>query len=328
MATQIKAWQVANGALRPLNTTLEEQGRREAEHLEEWIVSTSEVLGEDLLLIGRQVQTRSGPLDLLAVDRAGNTVIIELKRGLVAREVLAQAIDYASDIASWTIERLSEGCQRYTGKALEEVFQDRFPDADMEVINVNGAQRILLVGFSFEPALERMVEWMSDNYDIGINAVLLRYSRTSSGDEMIMQTTVVPEEVVREKTKRQRKFQIPMSDEPGNYPMDELRSRWKRYLDGGSDTAKWIRQILLPACLQSAKVSRDIIKQRLVENHFADDLQKAGFQLSVISGQFGRAQNDFLRQVIGYEYPNNPWEKDNYHVRDGYREFAKELVQT
>ena len=102
MATQIKAWQVANGTLRPVNTTLEEQGRKEAEHLEQWIVSTSEVLGEDVLLIGRQVQTRSGPLDLLAVDRAGNTVIIELKRGLVAREVLAQAIDYASDIASWT----------------------------------------------------------------------------------------------------------------------------------------------------------------------------------------------------------------------------------
>jgi hypothetical protein len=241
---------------------------------------------------------------------------------------LAQAIDYASDIASWPVERLSEECQRYTGKALEDVFQQRFPDVDMEAINVNGAQRILLVGFSFGPALERMVEWMSHNYDIGINAVLLRYVRTSNGDEIIMQTTVVPEEVVREKTKRQRTFQIPMSDEPGSYPMDELRSRWKQYLANGSDTATWIRQILLPACLQSDKVSRDTIKQQLVEKHFADTLQKAGYQLSVISGQFGRAENDFLRQVIDYDYPTNPWEKDNYHIRDGYREFAQQLAQT
>jgi hypothetical protein len=28
------------------------------------------------------------------------------------------------------------------------------------------------------------------------------------------------------------------------------------------------------------------------------------------------AKNDFLRQVIGYEYPNYPWEKDNYSIRD------------
>ena len=29
----------------------------------------------------------------------------------------------------------------------------------------------------------------------------------------------------------------------------------------------------------------------------------------------GMEKNDFLRQVIGYEYPTNEWEKDNYFIR-------------
>jgi hypothetical protein len=26
------------------------------------------------------------------------------------------------------------------------------------------------------------------------------------------------------------------------------------------------------------------------------------------------------------EYPNDPWEKDNYHIRDGYREMVKDML--
>ena len=36
--------------------------------------------------------------------------------------------------------------------------------------------------------------------------------------------------------------------------------------------------------------------------------------------------NDFLRQVIGYDYPTYPWEKDNYHIRPEYKDFVRELL--
>jgi RecB family endonuclease NucS len=52
------------------------------------------------LIIGEQVQTKSGYLDFLGIDKNGNTVIIELKRDKLPREVIAQTIDYASDVAS------------------------------------------------------------------------------------------------------------------------------------------------------------------------------------------------------------------------------------
>lgn len=40
----------------------------------------------------------------------------------------------------------------------------------------------------------------------------------------------------------------------------------------------------------------------------------------------GMRKNDFLRQVIAYEYPNYPWEKDNYHVRPEYQHLVKEIL--
>ena len=51
--------------------------------LENWLESNSDDILEDskLLIIGRQVTTNLGSIiDLLGIDREGNTVVIELKR--------------------------------------------------------------------------------------------------------------------------------------------------------------------------------------------------------------------------------------------------------
>jgi hypothetical protein len=54
--------------------------------------------------------------------------------------------------------------------------------------------------------------------------------------------------------------------------------------------------------------------------------KNAGYFMSLISLQIGMKKNDFLRQVISYEYPNYPWEKDNYAIRQGYKELIEELI--
>jgi hypothetical protein len=39
------------------------------------------------------------------------------------------------------------------------------------------------------------------------------------------------------------------------------------------------------------------------------------------------AKNDFLRQIIGYEYhPDMPWMKDNYFIQEGYEEIVREAL--
>jgi hypothetical protein len=38
-------------------------------------------------------------------------------------------------------------------------------------------------------------------------------------------------------------------------------------------------------------------------------------------------KNDFLRQVVAYEYPRHPWEKDNFSIREQYRDLVKEVLE-
>ena len=88
----------------------------------------------------------------------------------------------------------------------------------------------------------------------------------------------------------------------------------------------WIRDVLIPACLDRDRLTREELKRELLQSSPDFDPSKAGFALSVISGQMGMEKNDFLRQVIGYEYPTNEWEKDNYFIRSEYKDLVAEIV--
>ena len=67
--------------------------------LEDWIEADPSLVGDGLVIVGRQVQFDGGPADLLAIDPQGRWVIIEIKRGRNVRQDLAQAIDYGSSLA-------------------------------------------------------------------------------------------------------------------------------------------------------------------------------------------------------------------------------------
>jgi hypothetical protein len=327
MGTEIKTWEIRDGKPIPIDSKLADGGRTEAVDLESWIESDPSIVRPGMRLIGRQVMTSSGPLDLLAVDRSGDLVVIELKRDRLPREALAQAIDYASDIAGWSIDKISEICLKYTGEALEDVFSSTFPEVDIETTKINDRQRIVLVGFGADTALERMVEWLSDNYGVSVNAVILKYIKTAAGSETLTRTAVISEDL-EEKRSRAKKFTIPMSDEPGQYSDDELRRLLLDYLSQDLVTAQRIRDVLIPACLERDKLSRDELKEEFLRQNPDVEPNKAGFALSVISGQMGMKKNDFLRQVIGYEYPTYEWEKDNYFIRPEYRQLVIDVLAT
>jgi len=326
MGTEIKTWQIKNNLLEPLNCKLKDNSRTEPYDLEPWIQSNPDILGSDISIIGNQVSSKSGPIDLLGIDTSGNLIIIELKRDKLPREALAQAIDYASDVSSWSIEKVSEICSSKTGKPLEEFYQEQFPNVDLESIIINGIQRILLVGFSIESSLERMTEWLSDGYGVNINAIVLSYAKTESGDELLIRTSIISEELERERVKKKKKFEIPMSDEPGEYPEDELSKLMATYLSRNSKTNQRIRDVLLPACLETKVVTREDLKKKYLEYEPDADESKIGYYLTPISSQLGMKKNDFLRQVIKYEYPKHEWEKDNFQINAEYRELVKQLI--
>lgn len=82
----------------------------ERKHLQEWIAKEPSSLGEDLLIIQKEFDGFSDTrerLDLLALDKDGNLVIIENKLDDSGRDVTWQAIKYASYCSSLTKQTLS-----------------------------------------------------------------------------------------------------------------------------------------------------------------------------------------------------------------------------
>lgn len=100
----------------------------EERSLHSWLEHNPHVLAVEvpLLIIGREVATEAGNIDLLAVNTRGDLLILELKHGHSPREAIAQALDYLEAVESWDVERLESVAGDYfrrTGsdwKSIEE----------------------------------------------------------------------------------------------------------------------------------------------------------------------------------------------------------------
>jgi len=327
MGTELKTWQIVDGKLVPIETALKSEGRTEPYDLEPWLATNPEIIGNDIIIIGRQVATKSGFIDLLGVDKSGDTVTIEIKRNELPRECLAQAIDYASDVVDWSAERLGEICRDYTNTPFDEKFGEAFPDVDLESLNLNSSQRIVLIGFSIESSLERMIEWLSDSYAVNINAVVLSYVKTMNGEELLTRTSIISEEIDQQHSRKQKKFEIPMSDEPGTHSVENLKEMLLNYLSRDKVTNHRMKDILLPACMKTKVLTRDQLKKDFVNFDSSYDESKVGYYLTLVSSQLGMKKNDFLRQVISYNYPRHNWEKDNFSIRAQHRDLIKEILE-
>lgn len=327
MASEIKSWQIIDGKLVTLESSLVNDGKKEKNDLEQWIKSNPQILGDDIVVIGEQIPTSSGPLDFLGIDNSGNTVIVELKRDKLPREALAQAIDYASDVANWEIDRFREICKSYTNQNLEDLLQERFESIAIEDLAINQAQRLLLVGTAVEESLGRMIEWLSDNYSIGINAVVLNYAKTKQGDAILSRMVIIPEEVEKQKANK-KKFIIEMSNDPGAYDLETLEKKLTEYLSKNLWSSQRIRDYFLPTLLAKGLVTRDQLRKEFVRLNGAPDESQAGYFLALISNQIGQKWKDYLRQIIYYDYPNHPWEKDNFRIRDEYIELVTKVLNS
>lgn len=320
MATEIKVWQIIDETLEPIETSMVEEKRLE-KHLENWIKTHPEILGENIIIIGEQVSTSGGVIDFLGIDKeTGDLIIIELKRDRLGRDALAQAIDYASEVASWTEEDINERID----KKLELIIENL--NLEDPNINLNQNQRILLVGFSMEDRLQRMIDWLSEKYGMSINAVLLKYVKTKNGEELIARTMVIPEEIEKERTEKQRgQIKIQLSDEPGNYNIDELKKLLLKYLSEDRPVPKRIRTILLPLCLEHPIVTRNMIKEELLKRGEAEDETSAGKIITTISREIGIKKRDYLRQILRYDKISEH-QKENYRISEEYKQLVKEIL--
>jgi hypothetical protein len=184
--------------------------------LEEWIEKDISIISYDLITIGRQIETDfGGIIDLLCLDLEGNIVIIELKKDKTPREVVAQVLDYASWVKDLSNERINEIANEYLGKKgpLESVFKNKFDQDLPEILNEN--HKMIVVASEIDPSSERIINYLSGNYGVALNAISFQYFKDDSGREYLARTFLIePSEVDRKsKAKISSKRKPPISFE-------------------------------------------------------------------------------------------------------------------
>ena len=96
-----------------------ELGFKERQHLQQWIAESPEILGEELLVIQQEFDgfnDTNERLDLLALDKEGNIVVIENKLDDTGRDVTWQVLKYASYCSTLTKENIRKIYQDYLDK--------------------------------------------------------------------------------------------------------------------------------------------------------------------------------------------------------------------
>src|SRR5205809_553249 len=96
--------------------------------LERMILAAPQMISDEWMFIGQQEPTGlGGRIDLLAIAPDCALILIELKRNRTPREVVAQAIDYASWIEKLQTDKIAEIHGRFAkGRDLADDFQKRF----------------------------------------------------------------------------------------------------------------------------------------------------------------------------------------------------------
>ena len=126
------------------------------------------ILGEELLIIAEEFadfDRTKERLDLLAVDPAGDLVVIELKRDDSGTNVHGQAIKYASYLDRATPEeivRLLAGYEKIPDEEAAAKLRQHIGPEDLE--NLNSQQRIILASHRFAPEVTSAVLWLNDRF--------------------------------------------------------------------------------------------------------------------------------------------------------------------
>jgi hypothetical protein len=185
MTTEIKLWKIEHDnkleVVKNSRLNLEER-------LETWLEKDISLVSDEILIIGRQVETSySGFIDLLGMEKNGDLTILELKRDKTPREITAQILDYASWVKDLSNEKVSNIANNYLQPllniTLEEAFQKKFGIDLPEVINESHS--MLIIASQIDSASERIIKYLSETYGVNINAVTFQHFEDGGGGEFI-----------------------------------------------------------------------------------------------------------------------------------------------
>jgi hypothetical protein len=177
-------------------TTFKKQGLTERKHLQEWIANNPDCLQEPLLIIQKEFNgflETNERLDLLALDKDGNLVIIENKLDDTGRDVMWQVIKYASYCSTLTPSEIIDIFQRYLdGRGSKENAKDvidEFLDLNRDIVlNSDNSQRIIMIAGEFRKEVTSSVMWLLNN---GIRIQCYKAIPFILGDQLLLNMDLI-----------------------------------------------------------------------------------------------------------------------------------------
>lgn len=181
-------------------------GFTERHHLQEWLANEPDALGEELLIIQKEFDgfddTRER-LDLLALDKDGVLVIIENKLDDTGRDVVWQALKYASYCSNLSKVQLIDIYQQYLdkycggGNAKELICEFlELPDIDEVVLNSGNRQRLMFVAANFRKEVTNTALWLLSN---GIQLQCFKVTPYAMGESLFLNVDqIIPTPEVKE----------------------------------------------------------------------------------------------------------------------------------
>lgn len=341
---------------------------RERYDLQEWLATTPEVFDVlddeegSLLIISKELPVNADSpngirADLIALDRKGRLVVIELKRGEARGDVDWQAIKYAARCSRYTPAKLIEIATEFMKKPVSEVgraiyehisgnveegreYTDEeireelsFLESDRDLLET----RIVLVAQQVNPEVASSALWLR-KFGIDVSCLAVKAHRDDQAGLFLTVERVIPlpEEddytATRSKkgnsqTGHPRTGASKFSDDVSNLDDEDLEKALLRTLDSDKGVIPRVKLFLqlLAAIPDEAALSREAMKAALVQAGFTNDIGHAGRLLSNISQFVTKPKNRLMRQLITYEGGEGAGAlKDNYRLRS---EAYKALVQ-
>ena len=172
----------------------------ERQHLETWIEKNPEILGEELLIITTEYDKfdkTKERLDLLALDKEGTVVIIELKRDDSGKNVDLQALKYAAYCSNLTLDELSGIFKKYSEKSTSNLSLENARKKILEFISnvdfeeINDKPRIILVSKEFRQEVTASVLWLR-KFNLDIKCIRLTPYKLAGEKIVFEANTIIP----------------------------------------------------------------------------------------------------------------------------------------
>lgn len=156
-------------------TTFDHEGILERQHLQSALKHQIDIVAPNCLVISEEFSEWSSSqrrIDLLAIDKEGNLVVIELKRTETGEHMELQALRYAAMVSTLTFSRTIEIYQKYLvsiGREdnAESILLDFLGWEEPQEDDFALDARIILVSSNFSKELTTCVMWLNErNLDI------------------------------------------------------------------------------------------------------------------------------------------------------------------